>query len=87
MDLAAAMNHARSGLEKASASDYFFGAPQYQAGVMRPRSPMIPLPSRDSYHGNGLAMNGDNHNALGFRERDRERDLEEEIRRYVTKLW
>lgn len=87
MDLAAAMNHARSGLEKASASDYFFGAPQYQAGVMRPRSPMIPLPSRDSYHGNGLAMNGDNHNALGFRERDRERDLKEEIRRYVTELW
>ncbi|KAI4281755.1 MAG: hypothetical protein L6R38_003468 [Xanthoria sp. 2 TBL-2021] len=70
MDLAAAMNHARSGLEKASASDYFFGAPH-----------------RDSYHGNGLAMNGDNHNALGFRERDRERDLKEEIRRYVTELW
>ncbi|CAL8578155.1 hypothetical protein XPA_003957 [Xanthoria parietina] len=80
IDLAAAMNHARSGLEKANASDYFLSAPQYQSGVMRPRSPMIPLSGHESYHGNGLAMNGNNHDASGFRDRDRERDLEDEIR-------
>lgn len=83
MDLAAAMNHARAGLE-ASGGDYFLGAPQYPAGVMRPRSPMIPLPGHDTYHSNGLAMNGNSNNVLGFRERDRERDNEEMIRRYTT---
>ncbi|KAL8849754.1 MAG: hypothetical protein Q9221_005298 [Calogaya cf. arnoldii] len=80
MDLAAAMSHARSGLERAGASDYFHGAPQYPGGAMRPRSPMMPLPMHDSYHGNGLTMNGNHSNALGFRERDRERDLKEDIR-------
>ncbi|KAL8670291.1 MAG: hypothetical protein Q9168_005161 [Polycauliona sp. 1 TL-2023] len=86
MDLAAAINHARAGLEKSgAASDYFLGAPQYPAGNMRPRSPMISLPGHDFYHGNGLATNSSNHNALGLRERDRERDLEQ-TRKYVKAL-
>ncbi|KAL8986205.1 MAG: hypothetical protein Q9205_000279 [Flavoplaca limonia] len=81
MELAAAMNHARAGLEKAGTGDYFLGAPQYQAGTMRPRSPMIPVPGHESYHCNSLAVDGNNHNVLGFRERARERDSEEKIRR------
>ncbi|KAI4275891.1 MAG: hypothetical protein LQ337_002856 [Flavoplaca oasis] len=81
MELAAAMNHARAGLEKASTGDYFLGAPQYQAGAMRPRSPMIPVPGHESYHCNSLAVDGNNQDVLGFRERARERDSEEQIRR------
>ncbi|KAL8732881.1 MAG: hypothetical protein Q9166_002482 [cf. Caloplaca sp. 2 TL-2023] len=80
MDLAAAMNHARTGLENPS-GDYFLGAPQYQAGVMRPRSPMISLSGHDSYHGNGLGMNGNHNNPLAFRERERERDMEDFVRK------
>ena len=87
MDLAAAMNHARAGLEKASAGDYFLGGPQYQAGSMRPRSPMVALPGHESYHCNSLAVDGNTQNVLGFRERARERDFEENIRRYVRTPW
>ena len=87
MELAAAMNHARAGLERAGTDDYFLGAPQYQAGAMRPRSPMIPAPGHESYHCNSLAVDGNNQNILGFRERARERDSEEKIRRYARTLW
>ncbi|KAL8812016.1 MAG: hypothetical protein Q9200_001348 [Gallowayella weberi] len=80
MDLAAAMNHARTGLENPN-GDYFLGAPQYSTGVMRPRSPMVPLPGHDPYHGNSMAMNGNHNHSLGFRERDREREVEDFVRK------
>lgn len=83
LDLAAAMNHARTGLEHPG-GDYFLGSPQYSTAAMRPRSPMMPLPGHDPYHNNALAMNGSHNNSLGFRERDREREVEDYVRKYVT---
>ncbi|KAL8693423.1 MAG: hypothetical protein Q9224_003755, partial [Gallowayella concinna] len=79
MDLAAAMTHARTGLENPN-GDYFLGSPQYSTGVMRPRSPMVPVPGHDPYHGNALAMNGNHNHSLGFRERDREREVDDFVR-------
>lgn len=78
MELATAMEHARSGLE---GGDYFLGAPRYPPGTLRPRSPMVPVSGQPWDHDHGFAASGSMNNALGFRERDRERDLEDSVRR------
>ncbi|KAI4153854.1 MAG: hypothetical protein LQ341_000469 [Variospora aurantia] len=83
MDLATAMDHSRLGLE---GGDYFLGAPRFPPGTLRPRSPMVPIPSHDWDHDRGYSASGSMSNALGFRERDRERDLEECIRKYAITL-
>ncbi|KAI4146041.1 MAG: hypothetical protein L6R39_003615 [Caloplaca ligustica] len=78
MDLAAAMDHSRLGLD---GGDYFLGAPRFPAGTLRPRSPMVPVPGQDWDHDHTYSAGGPMNNALGFRERDRERDLEDFIRK------
>ncbi|KAL8742015.1 MAG: hypothetical protein Q9184_008315 [Pyrenodesmia sp. 2 TL-2023] len=78
MELATAMDHARSGLE---GGDYFLGAARYPPGTMRPRSPMVPVSGQPWDHDHGFAASGSMNNVLGFRERDRERDLEDSVRR------
>lgn len=83
MDLATAMDHSRLGLE---GGDYFLGAPRFPPGTLRPRSPMVPIPGHDWDHDRGYSASGSMSNALGFRERDRERDLEECIRKYAITL-
>ncbi|KAL8950723.1 MAG: hypothetical protein Q9222_003259 [Ikaeria aurantiellina] len=74
VDLAAAMNNARMGLE---GGDYFLGAPKFPNGSMRPRSPMPPLAGQDWDHENALVGNGFHNGPFGYRERD----LEDQIRR------
>lgn len=83
MDLAAAMDHSRLGLD---GGDYFLGAPRFPAGTLRPRSPMVPVPGQDWDHDHTYSAGGPMNNALGFRERDRERDLEDFIRKYAIGL-
>ncbi|KAI4288323.1 MAG: hypothetical protein L6R35_002415 [Caloplaca aegaea] len=77
------MDHSRLGLE---GGDYFLGAPRFPPGTLRPRSPMVPIPGHDWDHDRGYSASGSMSNALGFRERDRERDLEECIRKYAITL-
>ncbi|KAL9003596.1 MAG: hypothetical protein Q9188_003547 [Gyalolechia gomerana] len=78
VDLAAAMDHARSGLET---GDYFLGAPKIPPGPLNTRPPMMPVAGRHWDHDNGYSANGSMGSGLGFRERDRERDLEDYIRK------
>lgn len=82
VDLAAAMKHASLGFE---GSDYFLNTPRLPPGTIRPRSPVIPVSSHEWNHDNGYLASGSMSNTLGFRERDRERDLEESIRKCVTR--
>lgn len=85
MDLAAAMNHARMGLE--GGGDYFLGAPKFPPGTMRPRSPMPSLPGHDWTRDADYANRGSSNMVpFGYQERDRERELEDLVRKYVTVL-
>ncbi|KAL8697921.1 MAG: hypothetical protein Q9201_006854 [Fulgogasparrea decipioides] len=80
MDLAAAMNHARMGL--ADGGDYFLGAPKFPPRAMRPRSPMPPLSGNDWHHDGDYANRGpSNMIPLGYQERDRDREMEDQIRK------
>lgn len=78
VDLAAAMDHARSGLE---IGDYFLGAPKIPPGPVNTRPPMMPVAGHHWDHDNGYSASGSMGGGLGFRERDRERDLEDYIRK------
>ncbi|KAL9602342.1 MAG: hypothetical protein Q9219_001908 [cf. Caloplaca sp. 3 TL-2023] len=78
VDMAAAMEHARSGLE---VGDYFLGAPKFPTANMRPRTPMMPFSGHNWDHENGFPAGGPMNNALGFRDHDRERDLDDFIRK------
>lgn len=78
MELAAVMDHARSNLEM---GDYFLGAPKIPPGSLSTRPPMMPVPGHHWDHDNGYSASGPMSSGLGFRERDRERDLEDYIRK------
>lgn len=80
VDLATAMRHSRLDLE---GGDYFLGAPKFPPGTLRPRSPMVPVSGHDWDHDHNYSASGSINNALGFRERDRERDLEDSVRKYA----
>lgn len=83
VDLAAAMNHARMGLD---GQDYFLGAQRFPPGAMGPRSPMPPVMGNNWNHENEH-LNRSMGNMLPFQpERDRERDLEDQTRKYVAWL-
>ncbi|KAI4253755.1 MAG: hypothetical protein LQ352_003502 [Teloschistes flavicans] len=77
VDLAAAMNHARMGLD---GQDYFLGAQRFPPGIMRSRPPMPPGMGNDWNHENAQ-MNRSMGNMLPYQERDRERDLEDQTRK------
>ncbi|KAI4109417.1 MAG: hypothetical protein L6R37_000574 [Teloschistes peruensis] len=78
VDLAAAMNHARMGLD---GQDYFLGAQRFPPGAMGPRSPMPPVMGNNWNHENEH-LNRSMGNMLPFQpERDRERDLEDQTRK------
>lgn len=81
MELANAMDHTRLGLE---GGDYFLGAPRFPPGTLRPRSPMVPVPGQNWDLDHGFSAGSSVNNALGFRERDRERELEDYVRKYVV---
>lgn len=82
VDLAAAMNHARMGLD---GQDYFLGAQRFPPGIMRSRPPMPPGMGNDWNHENAQ-MNRSMGNMLPYQERDRERDLEDQTRKCVVRL-
>ncbi|KAL8639751.1 MAG: hypothetical protein Q9228_003247 [Teloschistes exilis] len=78
VDLAAAMNHARMGLD---GQDYFLGAQRFPPGAMGPRSPMPPVMGNNWNHENEH-LNRSMGNMLPFQpERDRGRDLEDHTRK------
>ncbi|KAL8938267.1 MAG: hypothetical protein Q9216_003984 [Gyalolechia sp. 2 TL-2023] len=77
-ELAAAMNHVRSGLE---VGDYFLGAPKISPGPLNTRSPMMPVAGHHWDHNHGYSAGGPMTSAMGFGERDRERDLEDYVRK------
>lgn len=78
MELAAAMDHARSSLE---IGDYFLGTSKIPPGSLKTRTPMMPVSGHHWDHDNGYSAGAPTGNGLGFRERDRERDLEDYIRK------
>ena len=81
VDLAAAMKHASLGFD---GPDYFHGAQRLPLSTVRPASPMIPVTGHEWDHENRYTASGSMGNALNFRERDRERDIEEYVRKYVA---